>query len=220
MNPELTEIVIIVDRSGSMSRLAEETITGMNHLIEEQEEAPGEARLTLALFDDQYEQVFENRRLEEVPWITSKTYYTRGWTALLDAVGKTVDAVGHRLALTPEEFRPSKVIVVVITDGMENASSKFTFIQIAEKIKHQEEKYGWKFVFSGAGMDAWAQGAVMGVAASASLNYIHSDIGTRALYGAVSKGIARARSVSGPGVGASLDSMQADYEAELQKEDK
>lgn len=122
MNQNLTEMIFILDRSGSMESLTEETIGGFNSLIEKQKEEPGEARITTILFDDKYELLHDHTPVQEIQRLTRKEYYARGCTALLDAVGLTIDRVGGRLAETPEEERPGRVVMVITTDGYENAS--------------------------------------------------------------------------------------------------
>ena len=128
MKENLTEVVFVLDRSGSMHGLEKDTIGGFNGLIDKQRKAEGETDVTLVLFDDTYELVYDRIPVREVPELTEKTYEAGGCTALYDAVGRTIDAVGMRLAGTPEEERPSKVLFVITTDGLENASTRFTLI--------------------------------------------------------------------------------------------
>ena len=145
----LTEIVCIVDRSGSMDAIRKDAQGGFDAFIEEQQKEPGEATVTLAQFDDKYEMVWENKPLVEI----KKGDYLlmpRGMTALLDAVGKTVRSVGERLDRTDEDKRPAKVIVTIITDGHENHSKEYKREQIMEMINHQRDKYKWEFLFLAA----------------------------------------------------------------------
>ena len=134
MNQNLTEMIFILDRSGSMESLTEETIGGFNSLIEKQKEEPGEARVTTVLFDDKYELLHDHTPVQEIQRLTRKEYYARGCTALLDAVGITIDRVGGRLAETPEEERPGRVVMVITTDGYENASRRYSRSQIQDMI--------------------------------------------------------------------------------------
>ena len=149
MKKNLTELVFIIDRSGSMYNLVNDTIGGYNSMIENQKKEQGDAYVTTVLFDDNYELLHDHINLKEIKPITDKEYYTRGSTALLDAVGKTINSIGVRLNNTPEDERPDKVIFVITTDGYENASRKFTKTQIKDMIEHQQNKYSWTFIFLG-----------------------------------------------------------------------
>jgi uncharacterized protein YegL len=155
MKENLTEIIIDLDRSGSMEEVKSDTIGSYNQFVDTQKQLPGEAKLSLVQFDDQYEIVYEGLNIQDVPKLTEKTFIPRGMTALTDSIGKTIKTVGERLANTPEEERPEKVIFVVLTDGHENNSKEYTTQQVAELIKHQQEKYSWEFVFLGADQNAW-----------------------------------------------------------------
>jgi Mg-chelatase subunit ChlD len=138
----LTQITIVLDRSGSMASVREATISGFNEFVDGQKAVPGEARLTLILFDTKnaYEVVFD-RALRDVPKLTAETYNPRGGTPLHDALGRAISEVGAKLSKMPEQERPGKVVVVTMTDGLENASQTYTAAQIAGMIKHQREAY-------------------------------------------------------------------------------
>jgi len=136
MKENLTEMVFILDRSGSMSNLTKDTIGGFNTMIENQKKEDGDAVLTTVLFDDMYELLHDGVNIQDVKELTNKEYYARGMTALLDAIGKTINTVGERLSKTKEEDRPSKIIFVITTDGQENSSKEFTQKQIKEMIEH------------------------------------------------------------------------------------
>ena len=185
MKKNLTEMVFILDRSGSMCYLVDDTIGGFNSMIENQKKEDGEAYVTTVLFDDKYELLHDHIDIQEITPITSKEYFARGCTALLDAVGKTINAIGNRLSDTPEEERPEKVIFVITTDGMENASREFTKKSVKEMIEHQQSKYSWTFVFLGANMDAVDEAASLGINASHAHSYTASAQGTSSLYSAV-----------------------------------
>lgn len=164
MNPNLTEIAYILDRSGSMQPMTEAAITGFNEFLQEQLDEPGDANLSLLLFDNEFQVPYERTPLQDVRSLDTTTYVPRGSTALLDAIGLTIDTIGKKLAADPEEKRPGKVIVAIYTDGYENASIRFTMAQINEMITHQRSKYGWEFLFLAANQDAIATATQMGIA--------------------------------------------------------
>ena len=166
MKAELTEIAYVLDRSGSMAPLQEAAVAAFNGFLKDQAGVPGEAHLSLVLFDDEYLLPFECRPLGEVRPMTAADFEPRGCTALLDAIGITIDRIGRRLASTPEAERPGQVVVAVFTDGFENASRQYSLPQIQEMIRHQREKYAWQFLFLAAGQDAMATAAAMGIGAN------------------------------------------------------
>ena len=177
MGSKLTEIACIVDRSGSMDDLREATIDGFNTFLSAQQDAPGRARMTLVLFNDTYHVVHESADIGLVPPLTCATYVPDGTTALLDAVGRTVNDLGCRLDATPHARRPGKVIIAILTDGLENASQEFSWPQISEIIRHQQEVYNWEFLFLGANQDAIATAARMSVPAANARNWDASPSG-------------------------------------------
>jgi len=169
MNENLTEIVFILDRSGSMGGLESDTIGGYNGFVRKQAEL-GPTSLTTVLFDDKYE-ILHNGVDAGSAVITDKEYFTRGSTALLDAVGKTINDVGRRLDETPEDRRPGKVIFAIATDGHENASREFGYAQVKDMITRQSEKYSWEFIFMGANIDAAEEGGKLGIGADRSFSF-------------------------------------------------
>jgi hypothetical protein len=177
MDTRLTEIAFVLDRSGSMQSMAEHAVAGFNSFLHGQREGEGEARLTLVLFDDQYEVPVASKPVAEVPELNQTTFVPRGTTALLDSIGQTIDDLGARLAAVPEAERPGQVIVAILTDGLENASRRFDLHQIADKIRHQEKHYSWQFLFLGANQDAIATAAAMGIHAANSATYVHDKAG-------------------------------------------
>lgn len=181
MNKNLTEIIFLLDRSGSMSGLENDTIGGFNSFIERQCQLEGETLLTTVLFDDQYEVLWNGKDAKKVR-LTSKEYFVRGTTALLDAAGKTILDVGHRLSKTPEEQRPGSVIFVITTDGMENASREFTYEKVKELIKHQQEKYSWEFIFMGANIDAAEEAESLGISKENAFDFEASEVGVEKMY--------------------------------------
>lgn len=196
MKHQLTEIAYILDRSGSMSPLTKTAIASFNSFAKEQKDGPGEANLTLALFDDEYLTPHLCTPLSEVSDLTTETYVPRGCTALLDAIGTTIDTLGKRLALTPEEERPGHVVVAIFTDGRENASTIYSPQRINKMISHQREVYSWEFIFLAANQDAIATAARMGIGAHAAATIDHSDLGTTAASAALSKSILESRKQS------------------------
>ncbi len=190
----LTEIVFILDRSGSMDHLVNDTIGGFNSFVEKQKQEEGEAFLTTVLFDHQYEILHNRVNIQKIAPITDKEYYARGNTALLDAVGRTINKVGNRLSRTNEDDRPENVMVIITTDGYENSSREFTYDRIKEMIKHQTEKYNWKFLFLGANMDAAAVADNMGIMGAMASNYTADAHGTRSLYDGVGRATKSLRS--------------------------
>lgn len=173
-----TEIVYILDRSGSMGDIWTDAFNGLNSFITNQKKIDGDCKFSLVLFDDRYEKPIDAQDLQTVQPVSSVVAFPRGTTAYLDALGKTINEVGERLSNTPEHDRPEKVIVVVMTDGYENASHEFNRNQIKEMIRHQEDKYSWEFIFMGADMDAVSEGATLGLK---SINTINIDKSARGI---------------------------------------
>lgn len=189
MKKNLTELVFILDRSGSMYNLVNDTIGGFNSMIESQKKEPGEAYVTTVLFDDHYELLHDHINLKEIHPITDKEYYTRGCTALLDAVGKTINSIGARLNNTLEDERPDKVIFVIMTDGYENASNEFTKSEVKEMIEHQQSKYSWTFMFLGADIDAVGEAQSLGIKSDFARSHTHTSLGAQSVYSAVSNAV-------------------------------
>jgi uncharacterized protein YegL len=192
MNNNLTEIIFLLDRSGSMAGLESDTVGGFNAFVKKQSQLEGETILTTVLFDDQYEVLWNGIDAREVK-LTEDEYYVRGMTALLDAVGKTILDVGYRLAKTNEERKPGKVIFVITTDGMENASSEFTYGKVKELIQHQQEKYNWEFIFMGANIDVAKEADSLGIHIENSFTFEASEKGIENMYEIVSESIMEKR---------------------------
>jgi uncharacterized protein YegL len=186
MKSDLTELVFVLDRSGSMASMAVEAVSGFNAFLEEQKKQAGEAKMTLVLFDHEYSLIYDGKNIQEVEPLTNKTFTPRGTTALLDALGRTIDDVGARLAATPEEERPSKVLVAILTDGQENASRDYKKIKIHELITHQTEKYSWEFLFLAANQDAFSEAASLGISLNNTSNYAATGKGLADAFTAVS----------------------------------
>jgi hypothetical protein len=167
-DPTYTDITMVLDRSGSMQSIKDDTIGGFDAFISEQRRLPGRCTVSLVQFDNVYEEVYTGRDLADVPGLT---LVPRGSTAMLDAIGRAVNAAGARLAAMPEDGRPGTVIVGIMTDGLENASREFTYPMVKALIEQQEQVYGWTFMYMGANQDAIEVGASLGVARDRSLTY-------------------------------------------------
>ena len=193
MNDNKTDITVILDKSGSMRATAADVVGGFNTFLEDQKKLPGEATMTLVQFDSKIRVVFDGLPIKDVLGLTSESYSPGGNTALLDAVGSTINRVGKRLSETPEADRPGKVIFLIMTDGEENASAEFKVAQIKSMVEHQTQMYSWSFIFIGANIDAISTAESMGVMASNSINYTASSVGTKSAYREMSRGISSAR---------------------------
>lgn len=185
----LTSINVIIDASGSMWDLTKDTIGSFNTFLDEQKVVPGEAMFTLCTFNTDYRLLHDCAVLASVPNLDAKSYRPNGGTALLDAMGVTMTSVGEKLAAMSEDTRPSKVIFLVITDGEENSSKRYTLPQIQAMVAHQREKYSWEFVFMGANMDAIQAGTSLNVSSSNSMTYDASPAGTRDIYKSASSNL-------------------------------
>lgn len=183
-NPNLTEIIFVIDRSSSMIPSADEVIDGFNKFLNEQRNAEGIALITLSLFDTSKEILLNGKLLNEIPenFLNRNNYVPRGMTALFDAVGMTIDQVGKRLLETPENERPGKVMMVIMTDGAENASREYLGTRVPDMIKHQRENYSWEFVYLGANVDAAAVANDYNIPVMNSMNYSQRAGGTKDLF--------------------------------------
>ena len=198
MKKNLTELVFILDRSGSMAGLEADTIGGFNAMTQKQRKEPGEALVSTVLFDNETQVIHDRVPLEKVPALTQKEYYVRGCTALLDAVGGAIHHIGNVHKYAREEDRPEKTLFVITTDGMENASRRYTYDKVKAMIAHQREKYGWEFLFLGANIDAAREAARFGIRADRAANYHADHIGTEVIYEAVSEAVCQVRSCAAP----------------------
>ena len=193
MKKNLTEIVFILDRSGSMAGLEGDTIGGFNAMIETQKGEPGEALVSTVLFDNVSEVIHDRVDIQKIEPMTRKEYYVRGCTALLDAVGKAIHHIGNVHKYAREEDRPEKTLFVITTDGMENASRKYSYDWLKAMIQRQKEQYGWEFLFLGANIDAAREAARFGIDADHSANYHADHQGTAVIYEAVSEAVCSVR---------------------------
>lgn len=215
MKKGLTELVFILDRSGSMGGLESDTIGGYNAMLKKQTEMDGEVVVTTVLFDDQYELLHDRINLKGIRPITSKEYYVRGTTALLDAVGKSIHKIANVQRNTSEDEKAEKVLFVITTDGMENASREYTYSKIKEMIERQKEKYGWEFIFLGANIDAVHEAEKFGIDQSRAAQFHNDEKGIELNYQAVSEAIYEMRAC-----GNISESWKKTIEADFEKRSK
>ena len=208
---DLTEVVFILDRSGSMSGLEKDTIGGFNAMIEQQKEKEGDVIVSTILFDHDYKILHDRMPIHKIEPLTKKDYYVGGTTALLDAVGRTIHHIGSLHKHLPREIRPSRTLFIITTDGMENASRKYTSDRVKEMIEHQKEKYGWEFLFIGANIDAVETAARYGISKDRAVNYNSDELGTKILYETVSKAVYNVRACA---------PLSADWSKDIDKDYK
>lgn len=213
MRKGLTEIVFILDRSGSMSGLEADTIGGFNSMIAKQKKEDGEAYVSTVLFDDQCEVLHDRVPMDKVPVMTGKEYYVRGCTALLDAVGEAILHIANVHKYARDEDRPEKTLFVITTDGMENASKRYSYEKVQAMIKKEQEKYGWEFIFIGANIDAVQEAKRFGIRRERAVNYVHDEIGTEAVYRSVSKAVCAMRMADASCAGSAID--ECDWEEDI-----
>ena len=209
MKKGLTEIVFIIDRSGSMSGLENDTIGGFNSMIEKQKQAEGQAVVSTVLFDDEIKVLHDRVSIESIRKMTDKDYFTCGCTALLDAVGMSIDHIGniHKNARYNEV--PEKTVFVIVTDGLENSSRIYSLARIKKMIERQKERYGWEFLFIGANIDAVHTAGQMGIQQQNAVDYIADSKGTRVAYSVLNNAVLNVRRSK---------SLQADWQGEIKKD--
>lgn len=200
MRENFTEIVVLLDRSGSMSSCRHATIEGFNGFLQGQKEAPGEANITLVQFDDKYEVHYAGTPVKSAPNLTPDTFVPRGGTALLDSLARIINETGKRLNSMNEKDRPDRVVVCILTDGGENSSRKHVGTDgrnfIFDLITHQREKYSWQFVFIGANQDAFEVGQSYGIATGNITNFASTNLGTQTAMHSVSRAMCAMRSAA------------------------
>ena len=207
----ITELVFILDRSGSMSGLESDTIGGFNSMIEKQKQEAGEAYVSTVLFDHESVVLHDRRKLSDIPKMTEKDYSVRGSTALLDAIGGAIRHIGNIHKYARPEDVPAHTLFVITTDGMENASRRYDSDEVKAMIRRQQEKHGWEFLFLGANIDAVETAERFGIGADRAVNYHSDSVGTRLNYEAVGKAVCTLRS-SAP--------LTADWKASIEKDFK
>ena len=193
MKQNLTEMVFILDRSGSMAGLEGDTIGGFNAMIDKQRREEGQAYVSTVLFDNVSTVIHDRVDIRKIEPMTRKDYYVRGCTALLDAVGGAIHHIGNVHKYAREEDRPEKTIFVITTDGMENASKEYTYERVRKMIEHEQEKYGWEFLFLGANIDAAKEAARFGITEDRAANYHADHEGTAVIYEAMSEAVCNVR---------------------------
>lgn len=193
MDSNLTEVRIILDASASMRDLQATTISQLNEFIQDQQAVPGKLRLSIYQFNTLLRQVLPPTDIREVNLLTREDYTPTGMTALLDAVGDVIDQTGDDLRKLPEYRRPGRVLLMIVTDGQENSSRKFTLDDIASKIEHQKSKYNWDFSFMGANIDSFGEAGKLGIAAASTVNFEATHRGLEAAFALNSKSVSRYR---------------------------
>ena len=211
MKKNLTEIVFILDRSGSMAGLEDDTIGGFNAMIQEQKVEEGEAYVSTVLFDNHTEVIHDRVDIQKVAPMTRNEYYVRGCTALLDAVGSAIHHIGNVHKYAREEDRPENTLFVITTDGMENASRQYSYEKVKSMIQRQQEQYGWEFIFLGANIDATKEAARFGIREDHAANYHADSTGTAVIYEAMNEAVCNVRA-SRPMAGCWKKKIDADYE--------
>ena len=211
----ITELVFILDRSGSMSGLEADTIGGFNAMIEKQRKEEGECFVSTVLFDNDSEVLHDRVKLSDIRPMTDKDYTVRGCTALIDAIGGAIHHIGNVHKYARPEDVPAHTMFIITTDGMENASKKYTSERVKGMIERRKERYGWEFLFIGANIDAVETAARYGIDKNRAVNYNADKEGTRVLYESVSDAVCKLRSCA-----TLADNWSADIDADYKKRGK
>ncbi len=193
MNNNLTEIVFILDRSGSMAGLEDDTIGGFNAMVEKQKKEEGEALLSTVLFSNSSTVLYDRVDIKKIEPMTERQYQVGGCTALLDAIGSAVHHIANVHKYAREEDRPEKTIFVITTDGMENASQVYTYDEVQRMVKQEQEQYGWEFLFLGANMDAISAARSFGIRPDRAVRFRNDGAGTELNYEVVSEAVSCVR---------------------------
>lgn len=207
----MTELVFILDRSGSMSGLEKDTIGGFNSMLEKQRREPGEAVVSTILFDNRIEVIHDRVPLADVPDLTDRDYFVRGCTALLDAVGGAIHHIGNVHRYARKKDVPEKTLFIITTDGMENASRYYTYDKVSHMIRRQKKRYGWEFLFLGANIDAAAEAERFGIDKVMAADYHCDEIGTALNYEVISEAITSVRANAAPLSADWKKKIDADY---------
>lgn len=193
MKGKPTEVVFVLDKSGSMTDFVDDTIGGFNAFIEEQKKIEGQVNVSLFLFNHKFKTLFIEKPLNEINELTEEDYSVDGMTALLDATGKAINKMGNIFSGRDDENKPEHVIFCLTTDGQENSSKEFTKEKIRDMIEHQESKYNWQFNFFGANIDSFSEAKDLGISSSRTVNFDYTSAGTRSLYSAFSSTVSDVR---------------------------
>ena len=207
----MTELVFILDRSGSMAGLEKDTIGGFNSMLEKQRKEPGDAVVSTVLFDNEIEVIHDRVTIADVPNLTDKEYFVRGCTVLLDAVGGAIHHIGNVHKYARREDVPEKTLFIITTDGMENASQRYTYDKVRYMIERQKERYGWEFLFLGANIDAAAEARRFGIDEAMAANYHCDEAGTALNYEVISEAITNVRTCAAPLSANWKKKIDADY---------
>lgn len=207
----MTELIFILDRSGSMSGLEKDTIGGFNSMLEKQRKEPGDAVISTVLFDNQVEVIHDRVPIADVPDLTDGEYFVRGCTALLDAIGGAIHHIGNVHKYARKEDVPEKTLFIITTDGLENASRYYTYDRVRYMINRQKERYGWEFLFLGANMDAAAEAQRFGIDGAMAADYHCDQVGTALNYEVLSEAIASVRAGTAPLSADWKKKIDADY---------
>ncbi|MCC3668904.1 vWA domain-containing protein [Terrisporobacter mayombei] len=192
MKNDLTEVVFILDRSGSMSGLEGDTIGGFNSMLKKQREEEGKANVTTVLFDDEIEMLHKRVNIKEIKNITSKDYYVRGCTALLDAIGYSINFMIN-VQKNKKQEKAKNVLFIITTDGYENASKEYSYEKIKKMITYEKERYNWQFLFLGANIDAISTARNFGISEEFASNYVSDEVGTQITYEVMNSAISNCR---------------------------
>lgn len=212
MKKNLTELVFILDRSGSMAGLEGDTIGGFNAMMEKQKREPGETLVSTVLFDQDTQVIHDRVPPEELRPLTQEEYYVRGSTALLDAVGGAIRYIGNVHKYAREEDVPEKTLFVITTDGMENASRHYDYDRVKTMIRRQQERYGWEFLFLGANIDAAQEAGRFGIRPECAADYHADSRGTRVIYESLAEAVCQVRTCAAP--------LRADWKKEIDRDYK
>lgn len=206
----MTELIFILDRSGSMSGLEKDTIGGFNSMLEKQRREPGDALVSTVLFNSRTQVVHNRTAIRNVPNLTEEEYVVCGSTALLDAVGSAIHRIGSIHKYNRRKYVPEKTLFIIITDGMENASRRYTYDMVRHMIERQKRRYGWEFLFLGANIDAAAEAGRFGIDESMAANYHCDKAGTALNYEVISEAITNVRTHGAP--------LSADWKKRIDKD--
>lgn len=215
MKKNLTELVFIIDKSGSMSGLESDTIGGFNSMIQKQKKEEGECYVSTVFFDNYSEVIHDRVSIDKVELLTEKDYFVGGCTALIDALGDAIRHIGNVHKYARPEDVPENTLFVIITDGMENASHRYSSDEIKKKVERQKEKYGWEFIFIGANIDSVETAKHYGISEDRAVNYVHDKEGTHHVYNSVNAAVLSMRTCAKMD-----DSWCAEVQADYNKRNK